>query len=252
MTSSVADWLLAHAGATALVLSRAGGLAWTAPALATPGLGWRVRLLLVALLGAILVPLVGPGVAAPGGWDAIVRACLVEGAVGAALGFSAALVVAGARQAGEVVGAQAGLSAAALFDPEAGDDLTPLGHLYGLVALAIFLALDGPLVAVRALVESYRVMPAGAATLSADTAGLAFGHVGRALELAVRAAAPTAVALALAGVALGLLGRASPSLQRAALALPVRAALGLAAVGLGMITLAATLAAAWAGWPGEW
>ncbi len=160
--------------------------------------------------------------------------------------------MAGARQAGEVVGAQAGLSAAALFDPEAGDDLTPLGHLYGLIALAIFLALDGPLVAVRALVESYRVVPAGGAVLSAEAAGLAFGQVGRALELAVRAAAPTAVALALAGVALGLLGRASPSLQLAALALPVRAVLGLAVVGLGMITLAATLAAAWGGWPGGW
>ncbi len=86
MTSSVVDWLLAHAGATALVLSRACGLAWTAPALATPGLGWRFRLLLVALLGAILVPVVGPAVAAPGGWGAIVRACLVEGGVGAALG----------------------------------------------------------------------------------------------------------------------------------------------------------------------
>jgi flagellar biosynthesis protein FliR len=252
MTPIAVNWLQAHAGAMALVLARACGLAWTAPALATPGLGWRLRLLLAALLGAILLPVVGPAIVAPDRWEALVRACLVEGAVGAGLGWSAALIVAGARQAGEIVGAQAGLSAAALFDPEAGDDLTPLGHLYGLIALAIFLALDGPLVVIRALVESYRVMPAASAVLSADAASLAFSRVGGALELALRASAPTALALALAGVALGLIGRAAPTLQLAALALPVRAALGLMAVGLGLITLAATFSAAWSGWPGGW
>ena len=81
--------------------------------------------------------------------------------MGGLLGWSAALIVAAARQAGDLVAAQAGLSAAALFDPETGDELTALGHLYGLIALAVFLALDGPLVLVGALIESYRAVPAG-------------------------------------------------------------------------------------------
>jgi flagellar biosynthesis protein FliR len=177
---------------------------------------------------------------------------MVEGLIGAALGFSAALIVAGARQAGEVVALQAGLAPAALFDPEAGDDLTPLGHLYGLVALAVFLALDGPLVLVAALVESYRVLPAGTLiqTLSDETARQAFGRLGAALELVVRAAAPTALALALAGIALGLLGRAAPSLPLVAVSLPARFLLGLVLVVLGLAALTATLAAAWGNWPG--
>ena len=68
MTSSDAFWLLAHAGAAALVLARVLGLAWTAPALATPALGWRFRLVLAAALAGVLVPLVGREVAAPDGW----------------------------------------------------------------------------------------------------------------------------------------------------------------------------------------
>src|SRR4051812_14385004 len=211
MASSAIVGLLANAGVSALVLARVLGLAWTAPTLATPGLDGRFRLALAVLLGATLLPIVGPSLAAPDGWAALGRACLVEGLVGAALGWTAALVVAGARQAGEIVGMQAGLSPAALLDPDAGDELTPLGHLYGLVALAVFLALDGPLVLVRALVESYRVLPLGATILSGETARQAFGRVGAALELALGAAAPTALAVALAGVALGLLGRAAPS-----------------------------------------
>jgi flagellar biosynthesis protein FliR len=187
--------------------------------------------------------------ATPTGWGDVAAACAGEAAVGAALGWAAGLVIAGARQAGELVGAQAGLSAAALFDPDAGDGLTPLGHLYGLVALGVFLALDGPLMLVRALVESYEAMPAGGLAMSDDLADLAFGHVGRALALAVRASAPVAIAMTMAGVALGLIGRAAPSLPMATMALPVRYALGLVLAILGAAALAGTLAAAWRAWP---
>jgi flagellar biosynthesis protein FliR len=251
----VTTWGLAHAGPAALAFARAAGLAWTAPALATPGLGARPRLLLAALLGAVLAPAVTAGAITPAPDLATIgpAAAAVAGEVlvGAALGWSAALVVAGARQAGELVGAQAGLAPAALFDAEAGDEMTALGHLYGLVALGVFLALDGPLVLVRALVESYRAVPPGGA-FAAGSGFLEhpFAQVGQALALALRAAAPAALALALANVALGLLGRAAPGLLVMTAAAPVRAGLGLAAVLLGLAALAAALAAAWSAWPG--
>jgi type III secretory pathway component EscT len=103
---------------------------------------------------------------------------------------------------------------------------------------------------VKAVVASYDAVPAGGAHLSTETAVEAFGRVGQALELAVHAAAPPALALTLAGVSLGLLGRAAPSLPLAALALPIRTVLGLLLVTLGIVTLVATLSAAWSAWPG--
>jgi flagellar biosynthesis protein FliR len=243
--------LLSH-GALILVFARILGLCWTAPVLAVPGLDVRIRIVLAAVLGAVLAPVVGPGMTAPAELAALGQAIVFEVLVGGALGWSAALIVAGARQAGELVGAQAGLSAAALFDPEVDEGLTPLGHLYGLIALAVFLALDGPLVLIRALVESYRVLPAGGMELSRAWATEAFGRVQSALELALCAAAPAAVALAGAGLALGLLGRAVPSFPQGMLSLPVRSALGVVIVWLGLVSLVATLAIAWKGWPGGW
>lgn len=232
-----------------LVLARTLGLVATAPALAAPGMEPRFRLLLGLALAALIAPVVGPSLATPTDLSAIAMTLVGEAVVGAALGWAAGLVVAGARQAGEVVGAQAGLSVAALFDPEAGDGMSPMGHLYGLVALGTFLALDGPLMLVRALVESYEAMPPGGLGISGDLADVAFGHVGRALALAVRAAAPVAIATTMAGVALGLVARAAPSLPLATMALPVRYALGLVLAILGAAALAGTLAAAWRVWP---
>ena len=62
--SSVVVGLLGNASVWTLVLARVLGLAWTAPALATPGLGGRFRLALAALLCAVVLPVVGPSLAA--------------------------------------------------------------------------------------------------------------------------------------------------------------------------------------------
>lgn len=249
MPNEIMEWLIGQGGALILVLARTLGLAWTAPGWGTAAMGARMRLALALVMAVVLTPAVGPGLELPENIASLGRMLLAEAAVGAALGISAALVVAGARQAGEIVGGQAGMSAAALIDPEAGEPLNPLGHLYGLVALVTFLVLDGPLRLASALVDSYRVLPAGGPPLSAETVAQAFGRVGQALELSLRAAAPVALALAAAGLALGLLTRAAPTLQLGGLALPVRSALGLLLVLLGLVTLAATLTGAWTDWP---
>jgi flagellar biosynthesis protein FliR len=238
-------WLVGRWGPWALVLARVIGLCWTAPGLATPGLDGRMRVILAGFLTALIAPVVGRDLTSPTNSWALGASCLFELAIGAGLGWGASLVIAGARQAGEIAGAQAGLSPAALFDPELGDGLTPLGHLYGLVALGVFLVLEGPTQLVTALAESFRVIPPGGSSPSPEVATWAFGQVGQALGLALRIAAPPALALTLAGLALGLLGRAAPSLQLVSLSLPVRTLLGLALAALGLVTLAATIGRAW-------
>ncbi len=225
-----------------LIGCRILAVSWTAPALGTPGLDARIRIVLAALLTAILAPVVMPHVSIPRGNAAWLGAMASELLIGVGIGGAASLIIAGARQAGEVVGLQSGLSAASLFDPEVGDDLTPLGHLYGLIALAAFLAMDGPLAMVDAIAESYRVVPAASVAATPELATQAFGKVGESLALALRLAAPAGLALTLAGVALGLLGRAAPSMQLVALSLPVRFALGMVVVMLSVALVGSVMA----------
>jgi flagellar biosynthetic protein FliR len=242
----ISAWL----GPGLLVLSRALGLAVTAPGWSAAGLGARGRLGLAGLVAALLAPAVAvelrgavPGVGDPA---ALARWCLAEAAVGAGIGLAMGLVLAGARLAGDLLGAQAGLSPASLLDPEAGSDLTPLGHLHGLVALGVFLALDGPLRLVGALVESYHAVPAGGLPLSAESAARAFERVGWALSLALRAAAPAGVALLAAGLALGLVAKAAGgAAPLGGLAMPARVALGLVLALAGLAAAAGAFGAAW-------
>ena len=238
-------WIFSHVAVWGLILARSLGLCWTAPALAVPELDWRFRLGLAFVLSLILIPLIEPTVVPPLGWSNVVQGSLLEVLTGAVIGWTASLILAGARLAGDMVAAQAGLSTAMLIDPETGDEVTPLGRFYGWIALIVFLALEGPLILVKTVVESYQTVPAGGLLISPESANRVFAQIGHALELALRAAAPAALALALAGIALGLLSRAASSLPFVALALPIRCLLGVALVLLSLAPLVATLSSAW-------
>jgi flagellar biosynthesis protein FliR len=242
-------WLPDHASVCGLVLARILGLCLTAPGLAIPELDWRFRVVLVAALGVIVIPVVGPSIVAPVGWQSLATALFLELLAGAVLGYLAATIVAGARMAGELVAAQAGLSTSTLLDPETGEEIGPLGRLYGWIAVVAFLGLGGPLILVKVLAESYESLPAGGLLVSADTARLAFAQLGHALELALVAAAPVALALALAGIIMGWLSRAASSLPFVALALPIRTLIGVVLILLSLTTLYATLSRSWQVYP---
>ncbi|MGC8640402.1 MAG: flagellar biosynthetic protein FliR [Isosphaeraceae bacterium] len=237
--------IAAHAPVWIVVLARTSGVVLTAPLTVLPGMHWLPRILLSLVLGAVLIPVIEPMIGSLPSGSQLAWLALLELLVGGLLGMSAGLIVAGARQAGDIVAAQAGLSTAAILDPETGDELTALGHFYGLIALAVFLALDGPLVMVGALVQSYRTVPAGGLVLNEATLSRAFVQVGGALALSLRAAAPPALALALAGLVMGWIGRLAPAVPIMSLSLSVRSIVGIMLVFLSLATLAATLSRAW-------
>jgi flagellar biosynthetic protein FliR len=242
-------WIAAHAPGTILVLARVGGVCLTAPVTAVPGVDGRLRILLSLTLGVVLVPVIEPIIGPLPAGIPLAWLTLMEVIVGGLLGLSAGLIVAGARQAGDIVAAQAGLSAAALFDPDTGDELTALGHLYSLIAVAVFLAMEGPLVLIASLMQSYRTVPAGGLILGESMVSQAFERVGGALALSLQAAAPVALALAVAGIVIGWIGRLSPAVPLLTLSLPVRSILGIVLVFLSLGTLAAKLSQAWSRWP---
>jgi flagellar biosynthesis protein FliR len=241
-------WILSHAAVGGIVFFRVLGMCVTAPGLAIPELDWRFRIGLAGALCLVICPIALPSIVIPLGWQNIAFAFVLELLTGVVLGYAAAMIVAGARMAGELVAAQAGLSTSTLLDPETGEEISPLGRMYGWIAVMAFLGLGGPLILVRVLAESYQAVPAGGLMISAETATMAFAQVGRALELALRAAAPVALALALAGIVMGGLTRAAASLPFVALALPIRTMIGVVLLLLGMVTLFVTYSNVWEGY----
>lgn len=241
-------WSWATATAWVLAGSRTAGVCFTAPTLAAPGLGWRFRVVAALALAVWTAPLAAPAIGTPSSPYGVGGLIVGEALVGALLGLSASLVVAGARQAGELVASQAGLTMASLLDPETGEETSALGHLYGLIAIAVFLSMNGPLVVLDSLLRSFEAIPAGTLVFERAAIQAMFGRVAEALQLAVRAAAPPAIALATAGVALGWLGRLAPGVPLMALSLPIRATLGVVLIMASLVALTACLEGGWSAW----
>ena len=67
----------------------------------------------------------------------------------------------GVQMAGQIVDIQIGFGLVNVIDPVNNDQVSILGEFYYLLAMLYFLALDGPHYLLRALADSYRLMPPG-------------------------------------------------------------------------------------------
>jgi flagellar biosynthetic protein FliR len=155
-----------------------------------------------------------------------------EVAVGLALGFAMALVFRAAEAAGDLIDASRGQSASEILDPARQEPSSPLGTLFGLLAVALFLLLGGHLLAVAAVSHSFEQVPVNVLpSLEPGRLGMALlAMTAHLLVVAASLAAPALIALLLADLALGLITRTAPQINAYFLALPLKGALGLLAV----------------------
>lgn len=152
---------------------------------------------------------------------------LREVAVGLLLGFSAGLVFAGIRFAGELVSFDMGFSLANVLDPETGFQTPVVGEFFVLFAMTVFLLLDGHHAVLQALQLSYQVVPVGAWSLNELYAQKLIAVVGMIFIVAVKFAAPIIVSLFLTNVALAILSRIMPQMNIFTVSFPLKIGIGL-------------------------
>jgi flagellar biosynthesis protein FliR len=199
---------------------------------AAPVLGHRSIPARVKVALALLVALiVGPTLATPA--PAALTAAqplsllLQQLLVGLALGFSVTLIFAAVQLAGDLIGLQMGLSFASFVDPQSAAQEPIVGAVLNIICSLIFLAMDGHLLMVAAVVKSFSIVPIGP-----NIAGaldwrelLAWGT--QIFTLGLQLALPALAALFLTNVALGVLTRSAPQLNLFAVGFPVTLLVGL-------------------------
>ncbi|AIY40284.1 Flagellar biosynthesis protein FliR [Collimonas arenae] len=181
----------------------------------------QIKVALAALLAIAIAPTLGPMPDVPlfsaGGVWILIQQVLI----GTAMGFSMRLVFAAVQAAGDYAGLQMGLSFASLFDPNNGGNTMVLSSLLNMLAMLIFLAVDGHLMMISTLVESFHVLPVSDAPLAAEGwhfLALAGANV---FSAALMLALPLIGALLTLNLAMGILNRASPQLSIFAVGFPL-------------------------------
>lgn len=219
-----------------LVFLRMLGFMINAPFLGGSVIPPLVRVSLAALMAFAVFPLVRPeSVTPPAQLGAFLVAAFVEGVLGWLVGFAANLVFAGIQLAGLLVGQQIGLAIADVIDPISQEGDTLIGQFKYLFALLVFFGLNGHHIVLRALVETYRVVPLlGYTYRAAALEYIGFDEVARMFEIALRISAPSMVALLLVTVAMALLARTVPEINIFIVGFAIR-------VGVGLLVLALSI-----------
>ena len=236
----------AGADGAALLLMRLTGLVWIAPVFSSKVVPAKAKAALLLLLMLIMWP--AASVSIVPGAQFTLSAGLREALIGLTLGFGAAIFVAAAEAAGDMLAVLMALSGANVVDPMSKTQLPILGHLLGMTVLTMILATGGHLVILGALHDSLGVMPLGG-EIRVQEGTLAVVELGgMLLLLGLKFAAPVMGAIMMGHTALGILARTVPQLNVLMVAFPVQ-------IGLGLFMLAATipfLASAFSDWPAEY
>lgn len=209
-----------------LAFFRLGGVVAFAPLLGHRSLPAPYRAALAACLAFVLTPLLGPVSGGIGDALGLVLAVAGELFVGLAIGFVAHLALAAVQAAGELVGFQMGPGISALYDPVMGEQVTVVTRFQEVVALLLFLTLNGHHVVIQAAAASFqRLRPGGLLQpgIAAGVVSLGEKLFRAGLELAV----PLVGMLLVLNVALVLLARTVPQTNILLLGLPVTVAVGL-------------------------
>ena len=216
-----------------LLLSRLGAAAMILPGLGEGDVPAPVRLALALALIPLLLPVLSPGLpAAPDSTADTLRLLVLEIATGLWIGGLARLLAMALAVALQAGASMLGLSAILVPDSALGSGASALSRLGTLAAAVLVLSTGLYALPLRALAESYALMPPGSPWPAAEAAGELVEAGGAMLALALRLAGPFVLAAVTINLAMALVARVAPSIQVYFVAAPGQIIIGLAILAL--------------------
>jgi flagellar biosynthetic protein FliR len=218
-----------------LVLSRIAGIFAALPVFGGRRLPLRIKAMVVFMITLVCFPAISVALP-PMPSDVFTLALLLfsEVMIGLTLAFITQIIFAGVEFSGQIIGMQMGLTISSIIDPSQGTQTQIMSVVQTLFATLLFLSLNIHHLFIRAIMDSFKVIPLGGWRLSGELVNFLIVRTADVFIIGIRLAAPVMVALLLATVALGIMARAFPQMNVFMISMPLN-------VGLGLIILGATL-----------
>ncbi len=213
-----------------LVFTRLTGLMQSAPFFSTIQAPMATRLWFSAAVAFILYPIVQVSKAyiMPSGMPEFIILIAMEFFVGYLIGFSANLVLEGARMSGSIISIQTGLSISEALDPVSGVNSNELSRIYIYLATLIFLMTGAYQMLFVAVFNSFSAIPMG--TFIVFDSNIIHSLVqlfAQIFKIAFGIALPIFSVLLICDILLGLMSKMMPQMNIYMVALPVKIYIGL-------------------------
>jgi len=216
-----------------LVLSRVAGIFAAMPVFGGRSVPNRIKVIVVFMITLVCFPTLSvtmPQV--PPDVFSLALLALTELMVGLTLAFITQIIFAAVEFSGQIIGMQMGLTISSIIDPSRGTQTQIMSVVQTLFATLLFLSLNIHHIFIRAIIDSFRVIPLGGWRLSGELITFLVQSTSDVFIIGIRLAAPVMVALLLTTVALGIMARAFPQMNIFMISLPLNIGLGLIVLGM--------------------
>lgn len=213
----------------------------TAPLWSTAGIPRRTRIILgVSIALAISPSLPSMPDVQPGSLDGL-WIMAQQLLIGLGMGFAAKIIFSAVDLAGEFISNQMGLGFATAYDPLNSSQTPVISEFLTIISLLVFLSLNGHLLYIGTLAQSFSAIPVSALALDPNSWHNLVELGGRIFSTGLLLALPVVVALLITNIALAVLTRAAPQLNIFALGFPLTLTGGFVAIAISLNYLAAPL-----------
>jgi flagellar biosynthetic protein FliR len=148
--------------------------------------------------------------------------------IGLAMGFILQMVFSAFIIAGQSIAMAMGLGFASIIDPQNGVQVPVVSQAFLIMVTLVFLALNGHLLLIEVLAESFQRLPVGPLVISHDGLWQLVSWGSNMFVGGMLVALPAVAALLLVNLAFGVTSRAAPQLNIFAVGFPVMIMVGLA------------------------
>ncbi len=218
--------------------ARITGLLMVMPLIGTRMVSQRVRIILAMFITLVVTPVLPPMPPFEGVSLAAFIIILQQLLIGIVLGFVIEVLNQVFVIAGQLIAMQTGLGIATTVDPAQGASVVVVSQWFLFMVSLVFLSLNGHLVVIEVLIESFRTLPIGFTSFSAEQMGLLVEWTGWMFAAAVIISLPAMTALLVVNLAFGVMTRAAPQLNIFALGFPVTMIVGIFIIWLNMADMA--------------
>jgi flagellar biosynthetic protein FliR len=226
VTAVVGSWLWP--------MFRIGAMVMAAPVFSGRNVPMRVRLILMLSITAIVAPLLPPVPVVDVFSPLAVLIILQQLLIGIVIGFIVQMVFAAIVIAGQIIAMQLGLGFSLMVDPQNGSQTPVLSQFYLIMVILVYLALNGHLVLIQMLVDSFKLIPIGVEGLAPESFWQVIVWSSNIFAGGLAVVLPAVASVLVVNFAFGIMTRAAPQLNIFAIGFPITMMLGFA---LMLITL---------------
>lgn len=223
-----------HVTAFFLVLARVGPLFTFAPLFSSKMLSARVRGIVAVGLSVGLTGLAVRGQSVAGDPLAVTALLVQNLLVGMAFAFAVGVVFSAVQAAGTLADSASGFSFGAQVDPVNGNQGGAFTQLYGLVGVALFVAIGGDAWTLRGLARTFTLVPLTRAPKLDGLVGGAAQIFGALFTAALEVAAPVMLAMVITDVAFGMVSKVVPQMNLFGVGFPLKIGVALLVVSASM------------------